>query len=197
MAKVHFVKKARKDIAGTDIKKGDSYYWWKFRFQKGKHCSKTRPKPSQLTQSDFLSRIYDIQERIESMTIDSDFESEIPDIISELEELQSECEDKLSNMPDQLQSAPVGEMLQNRADEVGNMASDLESINLEIDIDEEDIKSEVESEFEKDFKKEIKDFNEEEKQKLEKAIEERMEEESESMKEEILSEIQGVTYNGE
>jgi hypothetical protein len=52
MARAHFVKKARKAIPGTDIKKGDSYYWWKFRFG-GKRTSKTAPKASQLTQSEF------------------------------------------------------------------------------------------------------------------------------------------------
>ena len=32
MARAIFVKKARKNIPGTSIKTGDSYYWWKFRF---------------------------------------------------------------------------------------------------------------------------------------------------------------------
>lgn len=36
MARATLVKKARKDIPGTDIKAGDSYYWWAFRFG-GKH----------------------------------------------------------------------------------------------------------------------------------------------------------------
>lgn len=31
MPRVTHVKKARKAIPGTDIKVGDSYYWWKFR----------------------------------------------------------------------------------------------------------------------------------------------------------------------
>jgi len=32
MPRVHFVKKARRDYPDDDIKKDESYYWWKFRF---------------------------------------------------------------------------------------------------------------------------------------------------------------------
>ena len=49
MPRVHFVRKAAKAHAGG-IEKGDSYYWWKFRYG-GIRKSKTRPKRSQLTQS--------------------------------------------------------------------------------------------------------------------------------------------------
>jgi len=61
MPRVHFVKAARKD--NPAVKKGESYYHWKFRYG-GKHYSRTRPKPSQLTQSDKLSRIYEAQEML-------------------------------------------------------------------------------------------------------------------------------------
>lgn len=169
MPKVNFVKKARKDVKGTDIKKGESYYWWKFRFG-SKISSRTQPRQSQLTQSDFLSQIYEIQERIEDMTIEDDFESEVSDIVSELENLQSECEDKISNMPDQLQSAPTGELLQNRADSIQEMIDELEGIDKEVD--EESIKADLDKDDDK-----------------EEAIEDR--------KQEILEEIQNVSYNGE
>jgi hypothetical protein len=48
MPRVHFVKKSRKSYG--DIKKGESYYWWKTRVTAGKsfrgviHRSKTRPR---------------------------------------------------------------------------------------------------------------------------------------------------------
>lgn len=69
MPRVHFVKKARKD--NPAVKKGESYYHWKFRYG-GKHYSKTRPKPSQLTQSDKLSRIYSVAESFEGVNFPSD-----------------------------------------------------------------------------------------------------------------------------
>jgi len=59
MAKAHYVKRARKD--NPVVKAGESYYWWKFRFGP-KLYSKTPPKPSQLTQSPYLSVIYACQE---------------------------------------------------------------------------------------------------------------------------------------
>lgn len=59
MPKVTHVKRARKDNAVA--KAGESYYWWKFRYG-GKHFSLTYPKQSQLTQSPYLSVIYDCQE---------------------------------------------------------------------------------------------------------------------------------------
>jgi hypothetical protein len=57
--KVNFVKAAAKD--NRVAKKGESYYWWKFRYG-SKHMSKTPPRPSQLTQSDFLSRQMELEE---------------------------------------------------------------------------------------------------------------------------------------
>ncbi len=60
MPRVTHVRKARKD--NPVCKAGESYYWWKFRFG-GKHYSLTYPKPSQLTQSVYLSVIYACQEQ--------------------------------------------------------------------------------------------------------------------------------------
>ncbi len=176
MARANFVKKARKD--NPAVKKGESYYWWKFRFG-SKHYSKTRPKQSQLTQSDFLSQVYEIDERIEGMTIEDDFESEIEEIKSELENLQSECEEKRDNMPEQLQDAPTGELLQGRYDSIDEMISELDGIDTECD--EEAIKGDLEQEDDE----------------TEEAFDEKVQEAIEERKEEILSEIQGVSYNGE
>lgn len=176
--KVYEVKKARKDVKGTDIKKGDKYYWWVFRFG-GKRCSKTYPKASQLTQNDILSEVYQIQERIESLTIEDDFENEVESMKNELEDLQNQCEDRLANIPDQLQSAPVGQRLQNRCEAIQEMCDNLDSIDFEID--EDDIKSNLkkkDDETEKEYKQRILD-------------------EIKNKKEEILSEIQSISYNGE
>ena len=176
MARAKFVKKARKD--NPVCKKGESYYWWKFKFG-SKNYSKTQPRASQLTQSDFLSQIYGIDERISDMTIEDDFESEIEEIKSDLENLQSECEEKRDNMPEQLQDAPTGELVQERYDSIEEMISELDNVDLEFD--EESIKQELEIED---------DENDEDFQKrLEGAVDEK--------KEEILGEIQEINYNGE
>jgi len=129
MPKVHFVKKARKDHP-PDIKKGESYYHWKFRYG-GIRRSKTRPKPSQLTQSEFLSQLYDLQERRDAVcehgpTDDFDsFKTEIEDIADEIESLGEECSEKHDNMPEQLQDGDVGQLLEERASRCEDMAQEL------------------------------------------------------------------------
>lgn len=142
MPKVNFVKKARKNYKEAGIKKGESYYWWKFRFG-GKYMQKTAPRRSQLTQSDFLSAIYDIEDRISEISTLEEAQTERDEIVSELRDLASEQEDKLSNMPENLQSSPTAELLQNRADECNSFADELESVDLDIEEDE-DIKDEEE-----------------------------------------------------
>jgi hypothetical protein len=140
MTKAHFVKRARKDYADHDIKKGESYYWWKFmRGGRGgpKIFSKTAPKASQLTQSEFLSQIYDLQDRISELVIDSssieDFDSEVQSIIDDIRSLGEEQSDKYSNMPDGLQNGDVGQLLQDRADGCEQWASDLEGIDIKVE----------------------------------------------------------------
>lgn len=128
MPKVTFVKCARKD--NQVVKKGESYYWWAFRFG-GKRYSKTPPKQSQLTQSDFLGRMYELSERIQVLTFES-LEDEIEGIVSEIRELGEEQEEKLSNMPEQLQYAPSGETLQSRIDGCEEWANELENIDIEL-----------------------------------------------------------------
>lgn len=68
MTTAHFVKKARKTIRGTGIKKGDSYWWWKFRHGE-KHVSKTQPRQSQLTGSEFLGTVFSIEESLADVDV--------------------------------------------------------------------------------------------------------------------------------
>ena len=153
--KVYHVKKARKDYPEAGIKKGESYYWWKPRFW-GVRRSKTYPSRQELTQSDFLCRVYDIEDEIaEGLEVDieddpSEIESEIENwlmnIISEIEELISECEDKLYNMPEQLQdTSEAGILLQDRIDALDNWINDLEDVDISIDEDlsEEELQDRV------------------------------------------------------
>lgn len=129
MTRTHYVK-AAKDYPEQGIKKGDMYYWWKFRFG-AKHFSKSPPRPSQLTQSPFLGPLYDIQEKIANFTAETmtEVESFRDDVASEIRELASQCEDNLSNMPDGLQQGTTGELLQTRTDECNTWADDIESVD--------------------------------------------------------------------
>lgn len=202
MPRVHTVEHARKDYPSAGIKKGDKYYYWTFRFG-GKHMSTVYPKPSQLTSSDFLQRIYGFQEQIEELSNDltaDDIESQVQSIIDELRDLASEQEDKLSNMPDQLQSSPNGEMLQNRADSVNEMADELENIDYsvdEVDTSNEEIKEPHQCDkCEKAAISKIADDDYVCQEHLTEWLEEKKEEQQELI-DNLLSEVQGVSYNGE
>lgn len=136
MPRVTYVKKARKD--NPVVKKGGSYYWWKFRYG-GKRYSLTRPRPSQLTQSAYFGTIYGMQEGIEDYEVDNvdDFETLKDDITSQVDDLRSETEDSLGNMPDQLQYSPTGELLQERIDALEGIESEIDCIE-EFDFDKEE-----------------------------------------------------------
>ena len=133
MPRVTFVKKARKD--NPAVKAGESYYWWKFRYG-GKRYSKTRPRPSQLTQSHYYGTVRSLVERIEdeSPTDYDDFVSLRDEVRDELEELGQECQSSLDNMPSSLQYGSSGEMLQERVDACENATMEIESID-EFDAD--------------------------------------------------------------
>jgi hypothetical protein len=136
MPRVTHVKKARKD--NPVCKKGEPYYWWKFRYG-GKHYSLTYPRPSQLTQSEFLSQIYDLGEEIEGWTPsgdDDDWKEEaaaaISDWADQARSIGEEQEERLCNMPDQLQEGDTGILLQDRGQYCQEMADDLENLDLDL-----------------------------------------------------------------
>lgn len=130
MPKVHFVKKARKD--NPVCKRGESYYWWQHAFSP-KSYSKTKPKSSQLTKSNYLSQLYALQESINEGAY-NDFDSmdtNRQDIVDQLQELSDECQDSLDNMPEQLQeSSEAGMTLQERIDMLEDSISSIESIDI-------------------------------------------------------------------
>lgn len=136
MPRVTFVKAARKD--NPVCKKGESYYWWKFRYG-GKRYSLTRPRPSQLTNSPYYSQVRSLVEQIEDAAIeDNDALTELRDeISSELDNLRDECQSNLDNMPDSLQYSPTGELLQERVDACENAQSEVDGVE-EFDEDEVD-----------------------------------------------------------
>lgn len=136
MARPTFVQKARKDIPQAGVKKGESYYWWSF-FRGGKFYSKTPPKPSQLTNSEFLSQFYAIQERIAELEANEDLGGVIEELASDLNTMADECRDKHGNLPDGLQEGPTGQLLEARADACESAAGDLENIDCDLPSDED------------------------------------------------------------
>ncbi len=146
MARVHFVKKARKADKEQGIKRGDSYYWWKFRYG-GKIKSMTRPKPQQLTQSSYQIALYDMSDIISGLTVEDgeDGLQERLDSVKEMvEELKQGCEESLENIPEQLRdSSGAGCTLTERIDELDGWYNDLDCITIEGG-DEEALQSVIE-----------------------------------------------------
>ena len=129
MAKVEH-RKARKDYPDAGIKKGDMYYF--AAVKTGPYSSKTirqkEPiKPSQLTNSEYLSRLYEWEESknaAESM--------EAAELLAdEIRELGEEQQEKLDDMPEGLQQGSTGELLQERADACEAAAEEIDQIRDE------------------------------------------------------------------
>jgi uncharacterized phage infection (PIP) family protein YhgE len=123
---------ARKDYPAQGIKKGDEYYKWQFNFSKVVHRSKVKPTRSQLTQSSFLSQLYELEDNI---SFDRDaLEDSVQSLVSDIEQLRDECQDSLDNMPEHLQEASQsGQTLTERIEALDNWISDLEGVDLEVD----------------------------------------------------------------
>lgn len=156
MTRAHHVKHARKDNPDAGIKKGDSYYWWKFR-RSGKRYSKTAPKPSQLTQSEFYSAVYSLQEEFTATPdLICDVESQVEEIKSRLQDISDETQGKLDNMPQGLQDGDTGQLMQERISAIEDAVSTLESLDISFETNDDqsegekcaEIWSEVESALE-------------------------------------------------
>lgn len=134
---------ARKDYPQFGIKKGDVYYSWAFAFGP-KLKSKTPPKQSQLTQSEYLGRIYDLQDSASTSLSGASTLEELQGVVesfaADIREIGTEQEEKRSNMPDQLQDAPSGALLEERAQACEECADNLEGMDFEpVEDEDEDV----------------------------------------------------------
>lgn len=153
MPRVHTVKKSMKEYPGTDIKKGDTYYWWEFRYG-GLRRSKTYPKPYQLTNSPFLQGMYRAQETQQNLVADDGLEQAIQDLAQELRDLGEEAQSSFDNMPEGLQQGDTGQLLEARVSAMEAAADALEEIDFsdvptkEEDEDQDDFDSRLEAWYE-------------------------------------------------
>lgn len=142
MPRVHKVEKAQKADPRAGIAKGDTYYWWTFKNQRGpgtKVKSKVYPKPSQLTRSNFKSQWRSFGEEIAEMALDDGLYDALQEIAGRIRELGEECQGSLDNMPEGLQQGATGEMLQERIDNCESWASDIEGLDDPGQFDEAEI----------------------------------------------------------
>lgn len=122
---------------GKEIKTGDGYKWWKFRYSgRFVRCLevKCHPKPSQLISNPFQSALAAISESLSEAFGQARSQTD-PTIAIEaargaaedLRSLGEEQSEKFYNMPDGLQQGDTGQLLENRASECEDKACTLES----------------------------------------------------------------------
>lgn len=124
MARVKHVK-ARKDYPQYGIAAGEMYYYTKIKT--GPYTSrtlrqKTPFKRSQLTQSEYLSQLYDWEDRKDEVSSIDDAQQLADDIRA----LGEEQREKFDNMPEGLQQGDSGQMLEARADACEAAADEIE-----------------------------------------------------------------------
>jgi len=132
MPRVHYVKKAQKD--NSAVKKGEPYYHWQHAFRPVQR-SKTHPKPSQLTLSEFmgeyLSMGEDFEEGLNGVDTTDGLVDARQELMDRIEQLVEETQGKLDNMPDGLQEAETGQLMQERIDGLEGWRDELEGVDLE------------------------------------------------------------------
>ena len=160
MAKVK-TQKSRKEYkcskCGATINIGDTYHKIVEQFRQPRvRCAKCKPERSELTNSEYYSWLYDLQDHFEER-YDLRSEDGKDEIYSELENMRDELQSRLDNMPEQLQYAPTGEMLQERIDCIDNAISELDNLDFP---DKEDFNDEnnTEEENEQEYQDALDEF---------------------------------------
>jgi hypothetical protein len=142
MARVTHVKHANKDYPNNGIVKGQEYWWTKHAYGP-KLFFTSPPKQSQLTQSEFLSQAYDLEERIGSLDAKDfetleDLKSEVESIVDDIRALGEEQQEHHDNMPEGLQDGDIGQLLEQRSESMEDWASSLESEAESLDDDDDE-----------------------------------------------------------
>jgi len=163
MPRVNQVKKAQKSPGkclkcDRQIKKGDPYIFWKFRYGgKRIRCGQCpRPRQSELTSSDKLSRCYaageSIGDAIATFRDGGDLE-DLKDVLDgsagEIREVADEYRDSASNVESGMNGnrMPICDELEEKADNLESKADEIESASSDLEeFDEEEAKDGIDEE---------------------------------------------------
>ena len=104
-------------------------------------CNDCKVPRSELTSSEYLAWLYDLQD-----TFEINDQSDVDNLRDELENQVSELQDRFDNIPESLQDGDAGTLLQERIDTLESAISELEQIDFddieEADEDDEDVDAE-------------------------------------------------------
>ena len=138
MPLVHYVKKARKDNSAA--KRGESYYWWKFAYDPRQY-SKTMPKRSQLTKSDYKGCVYDLQDSVvdySDISSEFEFDNMVTEIEDQVTDIMEQCEASRLNLRPNLQEvSPNAKLLKARAASCKKCLEQLDALEWDVDKYEE------------------------------------------------------------
>ena len=143
MTRLHYVKRARKHYRKAGINKGQAYWWYKFAYGPVVRCAR-RPRPSQLTRSEFLGAVYAAQEAVEDAHTESSagdvddqtdfdgFKQPVIDALNEardtVEEQRDLCNERAHNMEERFPNGcPTMELLQERAEACETLLDEIDA----------------------------------------------------------------------
>lgn len=139
-------KKPADDKDTIVVNKGQEYYAWSLFGESKERISVTCPNRNQLTNNEFKLGYYAVEDRIGDLFsqdfLESSIDDEVNEIVSDIESLKDNAQESLDNMPEQLQEGETGQMLQSRVESLEEWSSNIEAVDLSIDIDIEDEESE-------------------------------------------------------
>lgn len=164
------VAKAQKDqgscgVCHEPIHKGDSYRWIKPRYggKRVRHATCQNFRPSDMTSSDKLSRLYAAQENVEDFLSAGEFDS-LDDVKGVLEEAGSEAREVGDEYRESAQNIEDGfgtrtamcDEIEEKADSCDSWADTLEgALDYVDDWDEDNVRGEVEPEVLADYLSEL------------------------------------------
>jgi len=146
MPRVHWISKCRKSPGacgkcGKKIQRGEPYKWWKFRYAgKRVYCRACKPRPSDLTANDKLSRIYAAGESVEDALTefgkDYDLESlraALEEAAGEVRQVGEEYQESAENVGEYFPDSDQVSELEERAENLESRADDLESATSDLE----------------------------------------------------------------
>lgn len=128
-SKIHHVKKARKANKSLGIKKGQQYWWWKFRYS-AKIVSFVNPGVSVIFRlTEYEQTIVELETtkaEIENEPGEETREEMKLELIEKVENFRDEQQEKLNNLPQNFQESSI---LNERIEEIENLISEIEDIS--------------------------------------------------------------------